>query len=769
MTVKKKRKKWLLSVTALILAAALGVGIWLGTRGSGEPVNVYSFQYIGMTEFWGDTQESYGPVATDKIQTEFLSDTQTVTEVKVKDGDTVKKGDVLFSFDTTLDALSLERKQLEVEKIKVQIKAAEERLQQTREMVPYEPPGETDPEEEEPDLGKELKDPFEISPRIGQDKISYDGKSQEKAIICWLKDTTPITDELLQELFDAAQAYQAETPQEPETEAEKTDSSASDVPENLSDEQGSGTDSDGEEEQTYQVEGFFTCNGETVKPDNMTVGEAGYRIRNSYTYQNKTYWLASAKPVNPNAELKDLMIEPYPQDDEEAQEAWIARWKDGVEVKYIRDVSVQGSLLEDNTFVPVTAEQTVELKTGQKAVFMFQAEMENPPQGTELEFSVTPADGVLSVAYNEDHVVLSGNPDKVTAQPVPYSVTARFSFDDNYETNRAVEETFSFSVSVVSSATKGEFYVVFKTTDKNYLKGTRTLWQGAKVTAYEDGTFGMLPYNPNQVKDFQDHTVPVEEEIEVDLPIIDPNAMYTAEQILDMQKQCYATIKEQNEKLKLAESEYQIMERELGDGNIYAEIDGKVVSLLTEEEAREQKQPLVKVSGGGGFYIEGSVSELEKEKLKVGQEVTINDWNTGSTYTGEVISIGDFPSDDDNWNGMGNPTASYYPFKAFVGEEADLQAGSYVSMSYSTASAEQGIYLEKAFVRTEKDGSYIFVRGANGKLEKRQVKVGKVLWGSYYEILSPLGEEDFLAFPYGKNVKHGAPTVESDLSALYTY
>ena len=219
----------------------------------------------------------------------------------------------------------------------------------------------------------------------------------------------------------------------------------------------------------------------------------------------------------------------------------------------------------------------------------------------------------------------------------------------------------------------------------------------------------------------------------------------------------------------MAEAEYSVMERELGDGNIYAEIDGKVVALLTEEEAKEQNQPLLKVSGGGGFYIEGSVSELERDHLKVGQEVTVNDWQSGGTYTGEVVSIGDFPSDSDNWNGMGNPTASYYPFKAFVGEEANLQAGNYVSMSYSTASAEQGIYLEKTFVRTEKGNSYIYIRGADGKLEKRNVRVGKVLWGSYYEILSELSEEDYLAFPYGKNVKPGAPTAESDISALYSY
>ena len=110
----RKKKRWI-PVAAVVMAAALGAGIWFGTRGSGEPVSVYPFQYIGMTEFWGDAQESYGPVTTDKIQTEFLSDTQTVTEVKVQNGDSVKKGDILFSFDTTLDALSLERKRLDVE------------------------------------------------------------------------------------------------------------------------------------------------------------------------------------------------------------------------------------------------------------------------------------------------------------------------------------------------------------------------------------------------------------------------------------------------------------------------------------------------------------------------------------------------------------------------------------------------------------------------------------------------------------------------------
>ena len=54
-------------------------------------------------------------------------------------------------------------------------------------------------------------------------------------------------------------------------------------------------------------------------------------------------------------------------------------------------------------------------------------------------------------------------------------------------------------------------------------------------------------------------------------------------------------------------------------------------------------------------------------------------------------------------------------------------------------------------------------------MEKRTVTTGKSLWGSYTEIRSGLTADDYVAFPYGKNVKPGAATVESDLSALYGY
>ena len=120
-----KQKKWLkilIPVVAVVLIAAIGLGITqFAGSANAEPVNVYPFQYLGMTEYWADSQESYGPVTTDNIQTIYLSDTQTVEQILVEVGDTVQKGDLLMVFDTTLSDLALERERLAVEKLELGI------------------------------------------------------------------------------------------------------------------------------------------------------------------------------------------------------------------------------------------------------------------------------------------------------------------------------------------------------------------------------------------------------------------------------------------------------------------------------------------------------------------------------------------------------------------------------------------------------------------------------------------------------------------------
>ena len=294
--------------------------------------------------------------------------------------------------------------------------------------------------------------------------------------------------------------------------------------------------------------------------------------------------------------------------------------------------------------------------------------------------------------------------------------------------------------------------------------GDKQIWQCLKVT--KSGSDYSFQFADTVIPDYSMMNLTAEDDTG-DLPDVDYGSGYTAAQIAQMRSDKQKEIKELDFKIKMADAEYKIMQKEVSDGNVYADSDGKVVSVLTEEEAKQTRQPIMKVSGGGGFYVEGFISELEKANMKLGQEVTVNDWNTGMTYVGKVETIGDFPTQEGYYNGNGNPNASYYPFQVFVDETADLQAGSYVSVMYSTTDTEHGIYLENPFLRTEKGKSYVLVLGQDGKLEQRWVTTGKSLWGNYTEIRDNLTAEDLIAFPYGKNVRPGVAAVEGDMSNLY--
>lgn len=556
----KPKKKLLIGGIVLVLAAAVGAGVWFATRSGGEPVKVFPFQHVGMTEYWGDNQESYGPVTTDRIQTVYITETQIITEIAVAQGDSVKKGDLLLTFDTTLSDLALERKRLGVEKLKLQLEEAEGRLWDIRNMKPMViPPASSGDSDADEDTGRQLEGSYELS-----HNTDYDGASKDEALICWLNTGASINDALLEEIREKAEIYQ-----------------------------------------------------------------------------------------NLNAE---------------------AEW---------------------DAYDPSLEEEDPEGETG------------------ETTHATEP-------------------------------------------TERPPFEPFAVR----------EYYAIIKVTQDNAELGTRLTWQGIHVWGNGEEGFRFQMFDAYGI---MDHMLSEEDEDAADtsIPEIDYGSGYTAAQIAQMRSEQEQKIKDLEFQIKMAEADYKIMLTEVSDGNVYAQIDGEVVSVLSEEDAKMLNQPILKVSGGGGFFVEGSISELEKENLQLGQEVTVNDWNTGMTYTGQVTAIGDFPSTDNGWNGNGNPNASFYPFTAFVDETADLQAGSYASIMFSTAGSEHGVYLQNPFIRSEQGNFYVYLRGENGKLEKRYVSVGKSLWGSYMEILSGVGEEDLIAFPYGKDLKEGADTVESDLSALY--
>ncbi len=232
-------------------------------------------------------------------------------------------------------------------------------------------------------------------------------------------------------------------------------------------------------------------------------------------------------------------------------------------------------------------------------------------------------------------------------------------------------------------------------------------------------------------------------------------------------------VQEQEVNLKVAKLSLDKKLAELGDGNVYAEFDGTVKTVRDPDEAYNNSEAVVELSGGGGYYVTGTLSEMELGSVQVGDTVSISSWMTGAACEGTIVSIDDYPtSNGSNW-GDGNSNVSYYPFKVFVTEDADLQPNDYVEIQYQKdASADESgssLYLESMFIRTDNGKSYVMARGEDGRLEQRWVQTGRNLWGSYTQIRGGLTVDDYVAFPYGRDVVEGAHTQEATADQLYNY
>lgn len=566
----KHKKKAFVIGGSVLGALAIGLGIFAVAANSGQkPVYVYPFDIAGMTDYWGDSQESYGPVRSDNIQTVMLSDTQTVTEINVKVGDTVKKDDVLMSYDSTLSDLALEKKRLKVEQLKLQLQQEKDRLAEINNLQPY-------------------------------------------------------------------------TPQQ---------------------------------------------GGSTYIPPDVS-GDDAFKSGENYL---------------PNTKYTD-----------------VATWSGG-----------SGSSKDDPVILWVRQDGSVSADMVQDvADFLEEARY----QSAKAEYDSAYEAYLEAKKAYDDAVAAGKDPGEKPVEPTPPEL-------ENI-TN---------------------FYMILKEAYGNHTKAYAYVYFGMHVYLTDSGYY-FTPFDASNVNDYTKDAVDYGGTV-VDEPDVPEGTVYTLAEIVKMREDQQKTILDVEYNIKVAEAEYSIAQRETKDGKVRSEVDGKVVSVLTEEEARETKQPIIKVSGGGGYYVVGSVSELVRDRLAIGSEVTINDYRNGNMYTGTVESIGDYPTD--NGYGNGNQNVSYYPFNVFVDESADLVGGSYVNISYSLNDDAGGIYLTNAFIRKESGENVVYVQGPNGKLEKRTVVTGKTVWGSYKEILSGLTTEDKIAFPYGKNVKVGASTELGDYSTLY--
>ena len=253
---------------------------------------------------------------------------------------------------------------------------------------------------------------------------------------------------------------------------------------------------------------------------------------------------------------------------------------------------------------------------------------------------------------------------------------------------------------------------------------------------------------------------------------VDNSIYYTASEIAQMKAETKQKIIDLNLQLKMAELEYDRLAYELSSGVVYSTIDGIVKTVRDVETARAENQPVVLVSGGGGYYITAALSEMELGTMHVGDTVTVQSWENYATLEGEIVEISEYPDETGQYwyYSEGNQNISLYPFTVFLDESAGLREGEWVTVTYDPGGEESGgFYVEMPFILQENGKNYVYAAGADGRLEKRLLSTGGNLWGSYIKVLDGLTEEDYIAFPYGRSIQDGAKIRYAEISELYSY
>ena len=227
-----------------------------------------------------------------------------------------------------------------------------------------------------------------------------------------------------------------------------------------------------------------------------------------------------------------------------------------------------------------------------------------------------------------------------------------------------------------------------------------------------------------------------------------------------------ALVESLTEQIRDAEHTYKQLEHDIElltvsaqSGTVTSTIDG-VVSKV--DPAAKAGTTLLEIRGGSGkSYISCMLGETDLNKYPIGTELTGFSYDVGENVTAVVTYVSPMPVTE-SYNNGGNPNSSGYTMLLEVQGDVELNLFSYVEFtSFEPLSRTGAIYLYEAFVREIEGQDCIFV-ARDGILKKVQVHTGRRTM-EYIELVgSDLKREDYIAFPYDKNVRDGASVVVTD-------
>lgn len=713
------KKKWIAAFIAAGVFLLGGVTVYAVKTSSQSTVKVVSVSNMSGGGGWSDNSLS-GNITSDVSQNIYLADSQTVKKIYVKEGDTVKVGDDLLTYDMTLENLDLEMKKLEKQGIELNIEKAKREITKLKNTKPSSDNGNEDPGLDIPeDPGEEPEDPSmepeepaeayqeltaEAEPYMGEGTVeepyhflcAADGAilgsflnrmaEEQCFFVIEIREGDVSNGELLkiwgqkitEDDFQVADTDRFQVNLEKET-----DDSDGQLPEDLKAvavlEKGASA---------YQGDGT------EKKPLTYLVKKDGI-VKGSFFLERKEdgkYFRIEVREEN-----GDLI------------KAWEQNGADG---DFAADVKEDGEYLVD-----LSKKQSGETP-GEPAEPTDPSEPTKPGENPEPPEPSNPEEKPTEPSVSPE-ITPGENPEPTPEAGTPQETAEQGNTVDGMSTKK---NSAAIRYLTVTSVMGNESRKVISTDTASDTTGS-----GDAGTSY-GGT-----------------------------------AAEIQQQIKDKEKE----IRDYQLDIKEANLEIKDIQKKLNNQTIKSTLNGVVKTVGDPEKESNDGKPLIQVVSSEGLYVQGTVSESKMNKLKVGATLSGYSYDNGVSFTAEVREISPYPSD----NGQDGANASSYPFTAYIADASGLSNNSWAELTLLDEEDGQGdgIYLEKPFVRTENGQYYVMKDDGTGHLTKQIVQVGGIQYGSSYQITGGLSMDDKIAFPYGKDVKEGAKTEEGTLDDLYNY
>jgi len=713
------KKKWIAAFIAAGVLLLGGVTVYAVKTSSQSTVKVVSVSDMSGGGGWSDNSLS-GNITSDVSQNIYLADSQKVKKIYVKEGDTVKVGDDLLTYDMTLENLDLEMKKLEKQGIELNIEKANREITKLKNTKPSSDNGNEDPGLDIPeDPGEEPEDPSmepeepaeayqeltaEAEPYMGEGTVeepyhflcAADGAilgsflnrmaEEQCFFVIEIREGDVSNGELLkiwgqkitEDDFQVADTDRFQVNLEKET-----DDSDGQLPEDLKAvavlEKGASA---------YQGDGT------EKKPLTYLVKKDGI-VKGSFFLERKEdgkYFRIEVREEN-----GDLI------------KAWEQNGADG---DFAADVKEDGEYLVD-----LSKKQSGETP-GEPAEPTDPSEPTKPGENPEPPEPSNPEEKPTEPSVSPE-ITPGENPEPTPEAGTPQETAEQENTVDGMSTKKSRASIRYLTVTSVMGS--GSRKVISTDT------GSDTTGSGDAGTSYGGTAAEIQQQIKDKEKEIRDYQLDIKE---------------TNLEIKDIQKK-------------------------LNNQTIKSTLNGVVKTVGDPEKESNDGKPLIQVVSSEGLYVQGTVSESKMNKLKVGATLSGYSYDNGVSFTAEVREISPYPSD----NGQDGANASSYPFTAYIADASGLSNNSWAELTLLDEGdgQGQGIYLEKPFVRTENGQYYVMKDDGTGHLTKQIVQVGGIQYGSSYQITGGLSMDDKITFPYGKDVREGAKTEEGTLDDLYNY